>query len=217
MLRCRGAAIARRLSRALLARDAAVVAPDLVGAMIVTGAGTAAEVRARIVEVEAYRGMDDPASHAFRGPTPRASIMFGAPGHLYVYLSYGMHHCANVVCSPLGTASAVLLRSAAVETGEDTVRSRRGRTPSSLRLLSGPGNLCKGLGIGAADNGADLCAGGSVHLEIGLPDVPLRAGPRVGIRRAVDRPLRFWWAGHPAVSAPGARRTQKGTGTAAGP
>ena len=187
------------------------------GAVIVTGAGTAAEVGARIVEVEAYRGTDDPASHAFRGPTPRASIMFGDAGHLYVYLSYGMHHCANVVCAPAGTASAVLLRAAVVEHGEDTVRARRGGVPARAHLLSGPGNLCKGLGLALADNDADLCAGGPVHLEARTAGVPLQSGPRVGIRRAVDLPLRFWWAGHPAVSAPRFPPSHKGTGAEAGP
>lgn len=187
------------------------------GALIVTGAGTAAEVRARIVEVEAYRGSDDPASHAFRGPTPRASIMFGDAGHLYVYLSYGMHHCANVVCAPAGTASAVLLRAAVVEHGEDTVRARRGDLPARARLLSGPGNLCKGLGLAVADNGADLCRAGPIHLEARATAVPLQTGPRVGIRRAVDLPLRFWWAGHPAVSGSRSPRSRKGTGTEAGP
>ncbi|MEO8898566.1 MAG: DNA-3-methyladenine glycosylase [Candidatus Dormibacter sp.] len=216
-MRRRGAAIARRLSRAFLSRDSAQVAPDLVGALIVTGAGTAAEVRARIVEVEAYRGGDDPASHAFRGSTPRAAIMFGAPGHLYVYLSYGIHHCANVVCAPVGIASAVLLRAAVVEQGEGTVRSRRGRLPARARLLSGPGNLCKGLGLAIADNGADLCNSGPIHLEAAAADVPLQVGPRVGIHRAVDLPLRFWWADHPAVSAPRSLRSHKGTGAEAGP
>lgn len=187
------------------------------GALIVTGAGTAAEVRARIVEVEAYRGSDDPASHAFRGPTPRASIMFGEAGHLYVYLSYGMHHCANVVCAPGGTASAVLLRAAIVEHGEDTVRARRGHLPPHDRLLSGPGNLCKGLGLAVADNGADLCSAGSIHLEARAAGAPLQSGPRVGISRATDLPLRFWWAGHPAVSAARSVHEHKGTGAEAGP
>ena len=187
------------------------------GALIVIGAGMAAEVRARIVEVEAYRGSDDPASHAFRGPTPRATIMFGEAGHLYVYLSYGVHHCANVVCAPAGIASAVLLRAAVVEHGEDTVRARRGDVPSRARLLSGPGNLCRGLGLAVADNGADLCTDGPIHLEARAAAVPVQSGPRVGISRAVDLPLRFWWAGHPAVSAARPVGQHKGTGTEAGP
>jgi DNA-3-methyladenine glycosylase len=180
--------------------------------------GTADEVRARLVEVEAYLGQDDPASHAFRGPTPRARIMFDEPGHLYVYLSYGMHHCANVVCAPDGTAAAVLLRAAAVEHGEAVARSRRGVAVAAARLLSGPGNLCRGLGIAAPDNGADLCSrSGRFHLEAAPARVPVRAGARVGISRATDLPLRFTWAGHPAVSGAPDRRTRKGTGSSAGP
>jgi DNA-3-methyladenine glycosylase len=213
----RGAAIARRLSRAFLARGAVEVAHDLVGALLVADAGTADEVRARLVEVEAYLGRDDPASHAFAGPTPRARIMFGEPGHLYVYLSYGMHHCANVVCAAAGTAAAVLLRAASVEKGEAVVRARRGRTVPASRLLSGPGNLCRGLGIEAADNGADLCGAGRLHLEAGGPGVAVVAGPRVGISRAIDLPLRFAWPGHPAVSGSRREGTKKGTGASAGP
>jgi DNA-3-methyladenine glycosylase len=163
-------------------------------------------VRAVVVEVEVYLGVEDPASHAHRGPTPRAAIMFGAPGHLYVYLSYGMHFCANVVCEPEGVAGAVLLRAAAVEVGEEVVRSRRvrgGRQPAPADLLSGPGNLGAGLGLTLADNGLDLCARDS-RLRILEREtvVPLAIAPRVGITRAADRPLRFAWAGHPAVSRP---------------
>ena len=181
---------------------------DLVGALLVADGGTDAEVRARIVEVEAYLGGDDPASHAYRGPTPRAAIMFGRPGRLYVYLSYGIHNCANVVCGADGTASAVLLRAAAVELGEATVRARRGPSPAFARLLSGPGNLCKGLGIAAGDNGADLCAPGRFHLEAATLRPPLSVGGRVGVSRAAGLPLRFWWASHPAVSAPRSQRFQ---------
>jgi DNA-3-methyladenine glycosylase len=183
--------------------------------MVVADAGTVEEVRARIVEVEAYLGADDPASHAFRGPTPRASIMFGPAGHLYVYLSYGMHRCANVVCGPAGTAAAVLLRAASVTRGEAVVRTRRGTGTARERLLSGPGNLCRGLAIGAGDNGADLCRPGRLHLEARTSEVPVSAGPRVGISRAADMPLRFWWAGDPAVSRGPAKK--EGTGTEAGP
>jgi DNA-3-methyladenine glycosylase len=176
------------------------VAADLVGAFLVADAGTADEVRARIVEVEAYLGQEDPASHAYRGPTPRAAIMFGDAGHLYVYLSYGMHHCANVVCGPAGTAAAVLLRAAAVTAGEAVVRTRRAPGAPSARLLSGPGNLCRGLAIGPAENGLDLCRAGRLHLEARPGRVPVSSGPRVGITRATALPLRFWWMGHPAVS-----------------
>lgn len=214
-MRRRGAAIARRLTRAFLTRGAAEVARDLVGAFVVADAGTPGEVRACIVETEAYLGVDDPASHAFRGPTPRASIMFGPAGHLYVYFSYGVHHCANVVCGPDGSAAAVLLRAAFVTAGEAVVRARRGPAATSSRLLSGPGNLCRGLAIGGADNGADLCSRGRVRLERRTQEIAVSSGPRVGISRATDLPLRFWWTAHPAVSASPAKR--KGTGAAAGP
>jgi DNA-3-methyladenine glycosylase len=132
--------------------------------------------------------------------------MFGPPGHLYVYLSYGMHFCANVVCEPAGVAGAVLLRAAAVEVGEEVVRARRvrgGRQPARSTLLSGPGNLGAGLGLTLADNGLDLCDPGS-RLRILEREtvVPLAVAPRVGITRAADRPLRLAWAGHPAVSRP---------------
>ncbi|MDQ6847097.1 MAG: DNA-3-methyladenine glycosylase [Candidatus Dormibacteraeota bacterium] len=176
------------------------MAQDLVGAQLLVDPGTADEVRATIIEAEAYLGPEDPASHAFRGPTPRASIMFGPAGHLYVYLSYGMHHCANVVCGPDGSASAVLLRAASVTGSDEVVRRRRATTAPSNRLLSGPGNLCRGLAIGARDNGLDLCRPGRIRIEARSREVPVSSGPRVGITQAADLPLRFWWTGHPAVS-----------------
>ena len=160
------------------------------------------QTSARIVEVEAYLGLRDPASHAARGPTPRAAIMFGEPGRLYVYLSYGVHCCANIVTERDGVAGAVLLRAAAVEEGEDVIRGRRGSSPSES-LLSGPGNLCKGLGIDLRDNGSDLCdPAARVFIERGDAPVDIALGPRVGISRAADRPLRFAIASHPSVSAP---------------
>jgi DNA-3-methyladenine glycosylase len=196
----------RALRRAFFAGPAVEVAGALVGSRLICDPGTAREVHATVVEVEAYLGVEDPASHAHRGPTRRAAIMFGPPGHLYVYLSYGMHFCANVVCEPEGVAGAVLLRSAVVEMGEEIVRGRRvrgGRQPAFATLLSGPGNLGTGLGLTLADNGLDLCAPGSrLRIVERLAEVPLAIGPRVGITRAADRPLRFVWAGHPAVSRP---------------
>lgn len=177
------------------------MAREVIGSVLVVDGGTRSEVRARVVEVEAYLGSADPASHAFRGPTPRSRVMFGAPGHLYVYLSHGMHHCANLVCAPDGVAAAVLLRAAMVEAGERVVRERRGdQLIATHRLLSGPGNLCRGLGIGATDNGADTCGGGRLHLEDGGGTARVASGPRVGISRATDLPLRFWEEDHPAVS-----------------
>lgn len=158
---------------------------------------------ARIVETEAYLGERDPASHAFRGPTPRARIMFGDAGHLYVYLAYGMHHCANVVTEPAGTAGAVLMRAAFVEDGEAAVRDRRGMSPAAAALLRGPGNLCRGLGVGRTDNGIDITDPES-RCTITERDAtpPIVTGQRVGITVATTERLRFAWDRHPSVSAP---------------
>jgi DNA-3-methyladenine glycosylase len=218
----------RAIPREFFARPTQQVAADLVGTRLLCDAGTDDEVQALVVEVEAYLGLEDPASHAHRGPTPRAAIMFGPPGHLYVYLSYGMHFCANVVCEPEGRAGAVLLRGAAVERGEAAVRRRRGAPagPTTAALLRGPGNLGNGLGLTLADNGLDLCdPAGRLRFLGALAAPPLAIGPRVGISRAADRPLRFAWADHPAVSRPlpaqpppiaGPRARGAATGRAAG-
>jgi DNA-3-methyladenine glycosylase len=197
------------LGREFFARPTVAVARDLIGCRLVVDPGGPAQVVATLVEVEAYLGLDDPASHAFRGPTPRAAIMFGAPGHLYVYLSYGVHHCANLVTEAHGVAGAVLLRSAAVESGEEVVRARRAggaRPIPAQELLRGPGNLCRGLGLVLVDNGIDVCSPASrLHVdaaEVATSPRRIARGPRVGISRAVDRPLRFALRGHPAVSRP---------------
>jgi DNA-3-methyladenine glycosylase len=179
------------------------VARDLVGcALIVDGGGPDAVV-ARIVETEAYLGLDDPASHAYRGPTPRSAVMFGPPAHLYVYFTYGMHNCANVVTEIDGVAGAVLLRAAAVEEGIDTVVARRGAGVAASALLQGPGNLCRGLAITRADTGIDLLASAS-RVKIETRDVrsEIAVSTRVGIRVAADRLLRFSAIGDPAVSRP---------------
>ena len=200
------------LGRDFFARPTVEVARDLLSCRLVVDPGSSAEVVARLVEVEAYLGLEDPASHAYRGPTPRASIMFGPPGLLYVYLSYGMHHCANLVTESAGVAGAVLLRAADVEVGEEVVRARRLAGPgrraganaiSRHALLRGPGNLCRGLGITLGDNGADVCSRASrVEVWPAETRVPVARGPRVGITVAADRPLRFAWRDHPAVSSP---------------
>lgn len=205
------------LGRDFFARPTVQVARSLLGCRLVVDRGTPAEVVATLVEVEAYLGTSDPASHAYRGPTPRAGIMFGPPGHLYVYLSYGVHHCANLVCEAHGVAGAVLLRAAAVERGEEVVRERRASYPrraadSALarmipahELLRGPGNLCRGLGVALGDNGLDVCSATS-RVEVWEPAMGTRQavarGPRVGITSAAERPLRFAVRGHPAVSRP---------------
>ena len=175
-----------------LDRPARLVAPDLLGAVLtVDGVGI------RLTEVEAYEGEADPASHAWRGMTPRNAVMFGEAGRLYVYLSYGIHSCVNVVCDVEGRASAVLLRAGEVVAGEETVRTRRGHVPYA-RLASGPGNLGSALGLTASDSG--LVLGGARASLVGGPSGAAAAGPRVGISRAADTPWRFWLVGEPSVS-----------------
>lgn len=182
------------------------MARDLIGCAFVVDADTPDRVVARIVETEAYEGRDDPASHAYRGPTPRTAVMFGPAAHLYVYFTYGMHHCANVVTDADGVAGAVLLRAASVEEGLAVVVSRRGAGITSAALLRGPGNLCRGLGVTRSDDGIDLLAPASrVGIEPRTGDPPITVSTRIGIRMAADRPLRFMWLGDPAVSRPPVR------------
>ncbi len=188
---------------ALLAGDVLDVAPRLLGSSL-----THAGVTVRLTEVEAYAGSDDPGSHAYRGPTPRTRVMFGPPGRLYAYFSYGMHVCANVVTGREGTASAVLLRAGEVVDGVDLARERRATT-RERDLARGPANLCRALGIGLDLDGTDL-ARGPVRLVLAAAPDPGRVstGPRVGLRGAPDRPWRFWLTGEPTVSAyrPAAKR-----------
>jgi DNA-3-methyladenine glycosylase len=189
--------------REWFARPTDEVARDLVGCVLIVDAGTPSAVTARIVETEAYLGLSDPASHAYRGPTPRSLVMFGPAAHLYVYFTYGMHFCVNVVTEPDGIAGAVLLRAAAVEEGVSVVSARRGEAVAATALLRGPGNLCRGLGITRADDGIDLLDPGSrVHIEQRAGTPPIAIGTRVGIRQAADRLLRFSWIDDPAVSRP---------------
>jgi DNA-3-methyladenine glycosylase len=185
-----------------------VVAPLLLGCWLVTDRpeGT---VAVRLTEVEAYSGEGlDPASHAHRGPTPRAEIMFGPPGRLYVYFSYGVHWCANVVVGPVGRGSAVLLRAGEVVMGEPLARVRRPAARAARDLARGPARLTRALDIGPEDRGVHLLrAGGDVRLHRGSPPVSISAGPRVGISQATDLPWRFWESDAPSVSAfrPGGR------------
>jgi DNA-3-methyladenine glycosylase len=160
-------------------------------------------VAVRLTEVEAYSGEgEDPASHAHRGPTPRAAIMFGPPGRLYVYFSYGVHWCANVVVGPDGRASAVLLRAGEVVVGEDLAGVRRPAARAARDLARGPARLTQALAIGPDDRGADLLdPASSVRLHHGVPPADVSAGPRVGISVATELPWRFWDTGAPSVSA----------------
>jgi DNA-3-methyladenine glycosylase len=163
---------------------------------------TANRVTVRLTEVEAYSGLgDDPASHAHRGPTNRNAVMFGPPGHLYVYQIYGMHFCANIVCSPAGEASAVLLRAAAVIDGVELARQRRPAARTDADLAAGPAKLMQVLGLDKGANGTSVIDGtGPATLSPGdLPD-HIAAGPRVGVTSAFDVPWRFWVTGDPTVS-----------------
>lgn len=157
-------------------------------------------VTARITEVEAYGGVTDPASHAYTR-TARSEIMFGPPWRLYVYRSYGIHHCVNVVTGPTEQAAAVLIRAGSIVDGLELARQRRGGVPDE-RLARGPGNLATALGLTLDDLGTDLLAAEGVRLgpEVETPD-GVRSGPRVGISRAAEVPWRFWLPDEPSVSA----------------
>jgi len=178
-------------ARSWFDRSAAEVAPDLLGALLIhdTPAG---RIAGRIVEVEAYLGPEDLAAHSSRGRTPRNAVMFGEPGHLYVYLVYGMHHCANLVCGPGDKPEAVLLRAAAISEGVELARERRSRVPD-VRLASGPGNLAAAFGIDRRHNGSDLLSG-PIRLAQPPETVEVERSARVGVDYAgawTDRPLRY--------------------------
>jgi DNA-3-methyladenine glycosylase len=170
-------------------RDAPDVATDLLGKLLVVERDG---VSGRIVETEAYTG-DDPASHSFRGRTPRNAVMFGAPGHLYVYRSYGIHWCANVVTGADGDGQAVLIRALVPVDGIEVMRTRRPGRPDR-ELMNGPGKLCAALGIDGVDNGRNLLDESSpiriVDDAVSSP-TDVVAGPRVGITKAVETPWRF--------------------------
>ena len=187
--------------RTLFNAPSVEVAPLLLGAVLShrTHEGT---VTVRLTEVEAYLGEVDPGSHAFRGPGKRNAVMYGEPGHLYTYFTYGMHVCANVTCSPAGTASAVLLRGAEVVDGIDLARDRRRTSKADADLASGPAHLVVALGITLETGGADLAA---PPFELTLPGHPLpfATGPRTGVSGAggsAEYPWRFWLPGERSVS-----------------
>lgn len=184
----------RRLDRPFFARDSRLVAVDLLNKALVHDDPVAGRVSGRIVEVEAYLGADDPASHAFRGPTPRNLVMFGPPGHLYVYFSYGMHWCANAVTGDDGVATAVLLRGLRPIDGLPVMRARRRAARRDDDLCSGPARLTQALGIDGTHNGLDLCdpAGALWIADDGTPPpVAPVATPRIGITKAVEHRWRW--------------------------
>jgi len=208
------------ISRDFFARHAVEVAPDLLGCVLEhqTADGL---VAVELTEVEAYAGQSDPASHAYRGKTRRNAVMFGPPGHAYVYFTYGMHFCVNLVCSGKGSVSAVLLRAGAVIAGEDLARARRTKGAASVAsrdLARGPARLCQALAIDRSLDGADVCtadsplrvrAGGNPARSGTLlargddpPGTPRKivTGPRVGVSSAAEVPWRFWYEGEPTVS-----------------
>jgi DNA-3-methyladenine glycosylase len=191
------------VERAWLARPALAMAPRLLGAVVASEVG-GARVAVRLTEVEAYEGVDDPASHAFRGTTRRTGVMFGPAGHLYCYFTYGMHWCANIVCGADGVAAAVLLRAGEIVEGLETARARRPAARRDVDLARGPARLASSLGLGAEQNGLDLCDPASpVRLESRRTrrSIAVVAGPRVGISAAAEREWRFSLDGDPTVSA----------------
>jgi len=204
------------LARDFLARPPEEVAPDLLGCVLEheTAEGL---VAVELTEVEAYAGETDPASHAYRGLTGRNAVMFGPPGHAYVYFTYGMHFCVNVVCMPEGIARAVLLRAGRLIAGEPLARRRRALRTAvagsrgiipARDLARGPARLCQALAVDRAQNGADLCSPAS-ELRLRPVDTSLRAdeepaieaGPRVGVSAAADIAWRFWLSNDPTVSS----------------
>ena len=185
----------KRLTRAFYARPAPVVAADLLGKLLIKADDG---IVARIVETEAYTDTD-PASHAFRGPTPRNAPMFGDPGHAYVYFTYGMHWCMNTVTGDQGVGQGCLLRAAQPLEGLDVIRERRGAA-KDRDLLRGPGRLGQGFGLHRAYSGIDLCDGGPLFLADDGDRPEVMVGPRVGVATGADQAWRFWVPDSPWVS-----------------
>ncbi|MFE6030389.1 DNA-3-methyladenine glycosylase [Streptomyces niveus] len=192
------------LPRHFFDRPVLEVAPDLLGRTLVrrTAEGT---IELRLTEVEAYAGDIDPGSHAFRGRTARNDVMFGPPGHAYVYFTYGMWHCLNLVCGPVGRASGVLLRAGEVLSGAEQVRKRRVSARNDKELAKGPARLATGLAVDRALNGTDVCSGDDAPLSIRTGTPPpsdlVRNGPRTGVGGdGAPHPWRYWIDGDPTVS-----------------
>lgn len=193
----------RIMAREELAVDPVALARRLLGC-VVESRSEQGVVRLRLAEVEAYRGLDDPASHCYRGRTPRNDVMWGPAGHLYVYFVYGMHFCANIVGLTDGQPGAVLLRAGEIVEGRELARQRRPTARGRGEVAKGPAVLTSVLGLDRTDNGIDLTdPDSSVRLLAGepVPDERIATGPRVGVAAAMDIPWRFWLAGSPAVSA----------------
>ena len=186
----------RVLTRSFYNRDAILVARDLLGKVLVHG-----RVAGMIVETEAYLGGDDLAAHSARGITKRTRVIFGPPGHAYVYFIYGMHECLNLVAEPEGSPGCVLIRAAEPMAGIDLMKRRRAKARSVEKLASGPGNLTRVFAISRAQNGVDVTRGSLVVRKWRRePEFEIQVTPRIGIRHCADWPLRFVMAGNGAVS-----------------
>ncbi|MEW1612065.1 MULTISPECIES: DNA-3-methyladenine glycosylase [unclassified Streptomyces] len=192
------------LTRDFFARSVQEVAPDLLGRTLVrhSDEGT---IEVRLTEVEAYAGEADPGSHAFRGRTARNSVMFGPPGHTYVYFTYGMWHCLNLVCGPEGQASGVLLRAGEINVGAGLARERRASARNDKELAKGPARLATALAVDRTLNGSDLFAGPLPELSVlhgtPPPSEQVRSGPRTGVGGdGAHQPWRYWIADDPTVS-----------------
>ena len=201
-----------RLARDFYARDTLSVARDLLGQRLVRLVH-GDKLVGRIVEVEAYVGQDDEACHAWRGRTARNAVMFGPPGHAYVYFVYGMHHCVNAVTEPEGAAAAVLIRALEPLHGLEVMRRhRKGR--QGVELTNGPAKLCYALDIDRDLNGTDLVSGQALWIERdrAVADARVASGPRIGVRgdeRALTVPWRLWIRDHPYVSRTGSTEDQR--------
>ncbi|WP_031015626.1 DNA-3-methyladenine glycosylase [Streptomyces sp. NRRL F-5727] len=192
------------LPRSFFDRPVLEVAPDLLGRTLVRTTDEG-RIELRLTEVEAYAGAIDPGSHAFRGRTARNAVMFGPPGHAYVYFTYGMWHCLNLVCGPEGEASGVLLRAGEIRHGAELARPRRRSARKDAELAKGPARLATALDVPGSLNGTDVCAGPDAPLAIltGTPPAPslIRTGPRTGVGGdGAPHPWRFWIAEDPTVS-----------------
>ena len=196
-----GSRVGKRLSRAFYRRDPRLVAPELLNKVLVAADGR----RARIVETEAYCGPIDAAAHTYRGQTARNATMFGPPGKLYVYFTYGMHWCANTSCGEEGEGVGVLLRAAEPMTGLDLMYTARPAAKRDRDLCSGPARLCQAFGITGAQDGDDLVSGveGLAIVDDGIapPGDPV-VGARIGIRHATEEPWRWYVRENPNVSKP---------------
>ncbi|KPI30505.1 3-methyladenine DNA glycosylase [Actinobacteria bacterium OV320] len=192
------------LPRTFFDRPVLEVARDLLGRHLVRTTPDG-PITLRITEVEAYDGPNDPGSHAYRGPTARNGVMFGPPGHVYVYFTYGMWHCMNLVCGPDGTASAVLLRAGEIVEGAESARKRRLSARNDKELAKGPARLATALDVDRALDGTDACATGDTPLRIltgtPVPSDQVRSGPRTGVSGdGAVHPWRYWVADDPTVS-----------------